>query len=244
MVTTPACDHDRHPGAAYPGVMENQRWFGALVQHRRKELGLSPIQLHRIGGPSMETLAKMESGEGTDKHPTLVRIDQSLGWPEGASLRILSGTDYAAAPEIHWGRTLTATDTNPEATSGGPGAVQGEAGQPGGKEAPAVKDPAARAGLIRIRVDFEAFFAAIGIDGVVEQEKALIGWETDSHDEQLAALGSVADSTRGEEHVRALHLRQQELAAERAEVEDRYLRDVAAYATAYAAAVEDEARRL
>lgn len=224
--------------------MENQRWFGALVRHRREELGLSPIQLQRIGGPSMETLAKIESGEGTLKHTTLVRIDQSLGWPEGASLRILSCTDNAAPPEIHWGRTLTATGTNPEAISHGLDGDAVDADPPGGKEVPAAKDPADRAGLIRVRVDFEAFFAAIGIEGVVEEEKALIGWEIAALDEQLAILHVGSVDQKRDEHVRALHRRRQELAAERTKVEERYLRDVAAYANAYAAAAEAEARRL
>ncbi|WP_158306533.1 hypothetical protein [Rhodococcus opacus] len=227
--------------------MKNQRWFGALVQHRREELGLTPIQLHRIGGPSLETLAKIESGEGTVKHTTLVRIDQSLGWPEGASLRILTGTDSVAPPEIYWGRTLTAADTLPEAVDGRGVGHTASADPAFGDEAREVEDPAARAGLIRVRVDFEAFFVDIGIDGVVEAEKALIGWELAAVDEQLATHRETAtdqESERAHEQVQALLRRREVLEAELTEVEERYLRDVAAYTAAYAAAVEAEARRL
>jgi hypothetical protein len=96
-----------------------------------------------------------------------------------------------------------------------------------------------------VPVDFERFFAELGFDAVVEQEKALVALELDAVDEQFLALRELYGAAAGtNEQLSRLSRRREELEADCLWVEDRFLRDVAAYTAAYATAVEEECRRL
>lgn len=66
--------------------------FGEIVKERRKELGLTQVQIGTSGGPSAPTLQKIEAGaDPTISARTLNNLDKPLRWAEGSAARTLAG---------------------------------------------------------------------------------------------------------------------------------------------------------
>lgn len=66
--------------------------LGEHVSARRRELGLSQLDVWKAGGPSNSTLTGLENGTAkTVSSSTLKKLDHSLSWESGSALRILNG---------------------------------------------------------------------------------------------------------------------------------------------------------
>ncbi|MGW6376285.1 hypothetical protein ACWFRB_09500 [Rhodococcus sp. NPDC055112] len=66
--------------------------LGRFVERRRKELGLSQIELWQAGGPSNSTLTGLETGAATTVgRVTLRKLDKSLRWVDGSANAVLEG---------------------------------------------------------------------------------------------------------------------------------------------------------
>lgn len=79
--------------------MDTDNWarLGAAVHARRQELGLSQAAVTDAGGPSDQTLRKIERGEaGPYRDRTWVWLEKTLQWKPGAVQAILGGDDPAA----------------------------------------------------------------------------------------------------------------------------------------------------
>ncbi|WP_157555175.1 helix-turn-helix domain-containing protein [Nocardia crassostreae] len=71
-----------------------QERFGRIVAMRREELGLSRPDVRVAGGPSVATMARIESPQGGTAPPspaTLRLLDAGLRWVEGSAARALHG---------------------------------------------------------------------------------------------------------------------------------------------------------
>lgn len=80
--------------------MEYRERFGALVRKRRRELGLRQIDLKGLGGPSWDTVRKIEGNKWDVEEPqsdTLRGLDIALDWRVGSSEAVLSGGEPAIA---------------------------------------------------------------------------------------------------------------------------------------------------
>jgi hypothetical protein len=66
--------------------------LASAVRDRRKHLGWSQAAVSRAGGPSDQTVAKIETGkDGPFRANTLAQLDQGLGWIPGTAERIVNG---------------------------------------------------------------------------------------------------------------------------------------------------------
>lgn len=76
--------------------------LGERIAERRRELGMSQIDVWQAGGPSNSTLTGIENGTASSVSPaTLRKIDQALMWAVGSSKHILAGGEpyiYEAKP--------------------------------------------------------------------------------------------------------------------------------------------------
>ncbi|MBY6480113.1 MULTISPECIES: helix-turn-helix domain-containing protein [unclassified Rhodococcus (in: high G+C Gram-positive bacteria)] len=72
--------------------MQDHRRFSDHVRERRRQLGLTRVQVRDRGGPSEPTLTKIERAELAEPTPaTLAKLDVGLGWVAGSAARLLSG---------------------------------------------------------------------------------------------------------------------------------------------------------
>lgn len=90
------------PAAAPEGIAtvapsetpKTPNWFalGEAVRARRYELGLAQPDVARRGGPSTQTLMRIENAHRTRyENRTLARLEQALGWKTGSIRAILEG---------------------------------------------------------------------------------------------------------------------------------------------------------
>lgn len=76
--------------------METENWerLGQAVRARRKHLGLAQVDVSAAGGPSDETLRRLERGEpGPYMRRTLASLERVLRWKPGATEAISAGED-------------------------------------------------------------------------------------------------------------------------------------------------------
>lgn len=72
--------------------------LGEMLRQRREKLGLTPDRVHRMGGPSVVTLRKMEQGEPIRRRlDTTFPLEQIYGWNPGA---INGYLDYGTEPRV------------------------------------------------------------------------------------------------------------------------------------------------
>ena len=77
----------------------NWQHLADLVLARRNWLGMSQFDVTRAGGPSEQTLRRVEGTQRCSyERRTLTRLEQALGWPPNAIIEILAGavTDHNA----------------------------------------------------------------------------------------------------------------------------------------------------
>ena len=66
--------------------------FGAIVNKRRRELGLSLDDVAAAGGPSQVTVSNIEQGSTNRPHfATFGKLDDVLGWTPGSAARTFDG---------------------------------------------------------------------------------------------------------------------------------------------------------
>ncbi|WP_137726192.1 helix-turn-helix domain-containing protein [Prescottella subtropica] len=66
--------------------------LGDYVAARRRELGLTRVQVHQAGGPSVTRLGTIEEGAGPGPSAqTLQKLDTGLRWQPGSAARTLTG---------------------------------------------------------------------------------------------------------------------------------------------------------
>ena len=71
---------------------EESRRLAQAVQRRRRQLGLAQGDLTALGGPSEQTVRKIEQGqEGPYRRQTLDGLDRALGWKRGTTRGLLAG---------------------------------------------------------------------------------------------------------------------------------------------------------
>ncbi|WP_411815538.1 helix-turn-helix domain-containing protein [Gordonia sp. SND2] len=92
--------------------------LGAAIAERRRQLGLSQIEVWQRGGPSNSTLTRIENGLGDPpSSATLRKLDVALDWQSGSAARALDGGDPVARPQATDHLTQMAKDaTNAAAT--------------------------------------------------------------------------------------------------------------------------------
>src|SRR5437868_5535395 len=103
--------------------MGTQDWeyLGWAVRTRRLLLGLSQADVMAAGGPSDQTLRKLERGEpGIYRVRTMAALERVLKWAPGAIEAILKG-GQPAAYEIDEPKGALVSDWVPEVTSAGLG---------------------------------------------------------------------------------------------------------------------------
>ncbi|WP_114332477.1 helix-turn-helix transcriptional regulator [Rhodococcus sp. Eu-32] len=84
-------------GFAYDPSMQDHRRFSDQIRERRRQLGLTRVQVRDRGGPSEPTLTKIEREELPEPSPaTLAKLDAGLGWVAGSAARLLSGGNVRA----------------------------------------------------------------------------------------------------------------------------------------------------
>lgn len=75
---------------------ENWERLGQVIRARRKALGLAQVDVTAAGGPSDETLRRLEHGEpGPYMRRTLAALERVLKWSPGAVKGVLAGDDPA-----------------------------------------------------------------------------------------------------------------------------------------------------
>lgn len=66
--------------------------FGRIVQTRRRQLGLTTVQVAEAGGPSKPTLHRIETGRVLNPDTaTFVKLDAALEWTAGSAARAFDG---------------------------------------------------------------------------------------------------------------------------------------------------------
>lgn len=66
--------------------------FGAIVNRRRRELGLSLDDVAAVGGPSQVTVSNIEQGATNKPHfATFAKLDTALSWTPGSAARTFDG---------------------------------------------------------------------------------------------------------------------------------------------------------
>lgn len=99
-----AARNDDRVDGAFTG--DDWRRLGKAVEARRFDLGCSQEQLVERSGPSHQTVRSIERGESASYRPlTFRKLDRSLDWPDGTSMKILQG---AVSPDDL--KTVTAQD--------------------------------------------------------------------------------------------------------------------------------------
>lgn len=93
---------NRHPAPQSGGRDgdETNGWrrLGAAVVGRRRSLGLSQAELRQAGGPSTDTLRKIEGGLAAQCDPrTLRKLETALHWEPGSVAAVLDGGDPCPA---------------------------------------------------------------------------------------------------------------------------------------------------
>lgn len=74
--------------------------LGDYVAARRRELGLTRMQVQQAGGPSVTRLGTIEDGSGPGPTPqTLQKLDSGLRWQPGSAARTFAGGLPAPLPD-------------------------------------------------------------------------------------------------------------------------------------------------
>mgnify|MGYP005989621271 CR=1 FL=1 len=75
--------------------------FGAIVNKRRRELGLSLDDVAASGGPSQVTVSNIEQGTTNRPHfATFTKLDEVLKWKSGSAARAFDGQEPEALEEV------------------------------------------------------------------------------------------------------------------------------------------------
>jgi DNA-binding XRE family transcriptional regulator len=90
--------------------------LGRAVEERRRDLGMTQLEVWQAGGPSNSTMTAIENGiQETFTPSTLRKLDIGLKWESGTAAAVLRGdADPAptrpAEPIVDRGRSLTADE--------------------------------------------------------------------------------------------------------------------------------------
>ncbi len=75
--------------------------FGAIVNKRRRELGLSLDDVAATGGPSQVTVSNIEQGTTNRPHfATFTKLDEVLRWKSGSAARAFDGQEPEPVDQI------------------------------------------------------------------------------------------------------------------------------------------------